>query len=68
MLILSRKLDEKIVLPTLKVTITVLEIRGTQVRVGIEAPDEVPIHRQEVWLRIQELEGDGSEGTSGTPQ
>lgn len=55
MLVLSRKCGERIVIPEQNITITVLEVRGEQVRLGITAPDDVPIHRQEVWARIKGL-------------
>jgi carbon storage regulator len=48
MLVLSRKKDEAIVVGD-NVVITVVEIRGDKVRLGIEAPKEVPVHRQEVF-------------------
>ena len=47
MLVLSRKLGEKIVIGD-NIVITVVEVRGDKVRLGIEAPSEVPVHRQEV--------------------
>jgi carbon storage regulator len=47
MLVLSRKKNESIVVDDL-IVITVVEIRGDKVRLGIEAPREVPIHRSEV--------------------
>lgn len=49
MLTLSRKVGQRIVVPGLGVVLTVLEVRGGQVRLGIEAPKEVAVHRQEVW-------------------
>lgn len=53
MLVLTRKLEEVIrVGDTVK--ITVLEVRSGQVKLGIEAPPEVPVHREEVYARIQE--------------
>lgn len=52
MLVLSRKLGESIVIDG-AVTITVVQIRGDKVRLGIEAPKEVPVHRQEVFEKIQ---------------
>ena len=55
MLVLSRKCGERIVIPEQNIIITVLEVRGEQVRLGISAPDDVPIHRQEVWERIKEF-------------
>jgi carbon storage regulator len=48
MLVLSRKKNESIVINN-NVTITVVEIRGDKVRLGIVAPKEVPVHRQEVF-------------------
>jgi carbon storage regulator len=47
MLVLSRKRDERIVIGE-NIVITVVEVRGDKVRLGIEAPTEVPVHRQEV--------------------
>jgi carbon storage regulator len=51
MLVLSRKRDEKIVIGD-EVVITVVEIRGDKVRLGIEAPNHVPVHRAEVHAAI----------------
>lgn len=47
MLVLSRKRDERIVIGD-NIVITVVEVRGDKVRLGIEAPNDVPVHRQEV--------------------
>ncbi|MDA1169399.1 MAG: carbon storage regulator CsrA [bacterium] len=52
MLVLSRKRDEKIVIGD-SITITVIEIRGDKVRLGIEAPRHVAVHRQEVYEAVQ---------------
>ena len=52
MLVLSRKKDEKIIIGD-NITIMVIEIRGDKVRLGIEAPREVTVHRQEVYEAIQ---------------
>jgi len=52
MLVLSRKKNESIVINDV-IVITVVEIRGDKVRLGIEAPREVPIHRSEVLAAIQ---------------
>lgn len=51
MLVLSRKRDESIVINN-DITITVVDIRGDKVRLGIKAPKEVPVHRQEVYDAI----------------
>lgn len=53
MLVLARKIDEAIVIDE-NITIRVLEVKGGQVKLGIEAPGDVPIHREEVYLRIAE--------------
>lgn len=52
MLVLSRKKDEKIVIGD-SISIMIVEIRGDKVRLGIEAPREVTVHRQEVYDAIQ---------------
>jgi carbon storage regulator len=52
MLVLSRKKNESIVINN-DITVTVVEIRGDKVRLGIVAPKEVPVHRQEVYEAIQ---------------
>jgi len=51
MLVLSRKKDESIVINNDN-TIVVVEIRGDKVRLGVEAPKEVPVHRREVFEAI----------------
>jgi carbon storage regulator len=51
MLVLSRKKNESIVINN-DITITVVEIRGDKVRLGIVAPKDVPVHRQAVWEAI----------------
>lgn len=65
MLALSRKKNEALVIDN-KIEVTILEIKGDQVKVGISAPKEVPIYRKEVYLQIQEankqsLEAEGFE-------
>jgi carbon storage regulator len=52
MLVLSRKKGEKICIND-DITLTVVEIRGDKVRLGIDAPDEVPVHRKEIYDAIQ---------------
>jgi carbon storage regulator len=46
MLVLTRKLGERIVIDD-RITVTVLEVRGNRIRLGIDAPNEIPIKRQE---------------------
>lgn len=53
MLALSRKKNEALVINN-DIEITVLDIRGDQVKIGISAPKEVPVYRKEVYLQIQE--------------
>jgi carbon storage regulator len=53
MLVLSRKTGEQIVVPGCQVTVTVLEVRGDNVRIGVSAPAHVAVHRREVWLRLR---------------
>ncbi len=52
MLVLSRQRDESIVIGD-NVVVTIVDIRGDKVRLGIEAPGEIPVHRQEVYQAIQ---------------
>ena len=52
MLVLSRKKNESIIIDD-HITITVVEIRGDKVRLGIEAPKEISVHRREVFEAIQ---------------
>ncbi len=61
MLILSRRTDESIVIGD-EVTITILSVKGKQVRIGITAPPDVSVHREEIYQRIQA--GDPEEGTA----
>ena len=60
MLVLSRKKGEKIIIGD-NITITVVEIRGDKVRLGIEAPREVPVNRQEVHEAIQREDAEQAE-------
>lgn len=53
MLALSRKKNEAIIINN-NVEVTILEVKGDQVKIGITAPKEVPIYRKEVYLQIQE--------------
>ena len=53
MLVITRKPGERICLGD-DVTVTVLEISGSTVRIGIEAPAEIPIYRHEIWAAVKE--------------
>lgn len=71
MLVLSRKKNESIVIND-DITIVVVEIRGDKVRLGVEAPKEVPVHRNEVYEAIRRNQqsnvsdavGDGAPGVA----
>jgi carbon storage regulator len=68
MLVLSRKKNESIVINN-DITIVVVEIRGDKVRLGVEAPKEVPVHRREVYDAIRRNEsGDGKAAASESDQ
>lgn len=62
MLVLSRKKNESIIIND-NVVVTVIEIRGAKVRLGFDAPKDVPIHRREVYDAIQDpkMTGDSRE-------
>jgi carbon storage regulator len=51
MLILTRKVGEKLVIGE-NVTVTVLGVKGIQIRIGIDAPREIQVHREEIYQRI----------------
>jgi carbon storage regulator len=64
MLVITRRPGERICLGD-DITITVLEVSGQTVRLGIEAPSEVPIYRHEIWLAIK-AENEAAAGTDVT--
>ncbi len=49
MLVLSRRVGERIVVPDVDVVFTVVSVQGGQVRLGVSAPAEVAVYREEVW-------------------
>ena len=58
MLVLTRKCDESVVIGAAKrfdrlIKVTVIEIRDGKVKLGFEAPDDVPVHRLEVWEQMR---------------
>lgn len=71
MLVLSRKKNESIVIND-DITIVVVEIRGDKVRLGVEAPKEVPVHRNEVYEAIrrsqQVAQQPAEQDATGTPE
>ena len=72
MLVLSRKCDESVVIAE-NIVVTVIEVRGDRVRLGIQAPRDVPIHRHEIWASIQQQEAVAAvdtavSGANSTPE
>ena len=66
MLVLSRQRDESIVIGD-NVVVTIVDIRGDKVRLGIQAPGEIPVHRQEVFEAIQRENRKSGQLQSGGP-
>jgi len=66
MLVLSRKKNESIVIND-DITIVVVEIRGDKVRLGVEAPKEVPVHRREVYDAIKRNEASDTSAGQADP-
>ncbi len=60
MLILTRRIGESVYIGD-EIRLTVLGVRGTQVRIGINAPKEVPVHREEIYYRIKNEQSGGSD-------
>ena len=58
MLVLTRSPQERLFINQEQIVVTVLEIKGNQVRFGIDAPREISVHREEVYLRIKQEESE----------
>jgi carbon storage regulator len=54
MLVLTRKPGEALVVPGCNITITVVSVRGSRVRLGVVAPPEVAVHREELWNKLRD--------------
>lgn len=59
MLVLSRHKNERIMIGD-DICVTIVEVRGDKVRIGIDAPQQIPVHRQEIYDLIHGGKGDGS--------
>jgi carbon storage regulator len=67
MLVLTRKLGERILVPDCDLTVTVVAIEGNSIRLGITAPVDLTVYREEVWHRIRKLVKDPAVTEQGTP-
>lgn len=63
MLVLSRQRDESIMIGD-NIVVTIVDIRGDKVRLGIQAPQEIPVHRQEVFEAIKREKGQAEHSRS----
>lgn len=68
MLILTRRVGETLMIGD-EVSVTVLGVKGNQVRIGVNAPKEVAVHREEIYARIKkEQEGENTEVAADLPE
>ncbi|AOZ67357.1 TPA: carbon storage regulator CsrA [Haemophilus influenzae] len=63
MLILTRKVGESILIGN-DISITILSVRGNQVKLGVEAPKEVSVHREEIYQRIKQMKDEQLDSSS----
>jgi carbon storage regulator len=67
MLILTRRVGETLMIGD-EVTVTVLGVKGNQVRIGVNAPRDVPVHREEIYERIKREQAEGVEHSPDSEQ
>ncbi|HQU14684.1 MAG: carbon storage regulator [Chromatiales bacterium 21-64-14] len=67
MLILTRRVGETLMIGD-EVTVTVLGVKGNQVRIGVNAPKEVAVHREEIYERIKREQQDQNHGGGGAAE
>ena len=67
MLILTRRVGETLMVGD-QVTVTVLGVKGNQVRIGVNAPKEVSVHREEIYMRIQAEKNGQADGGAAVSQ
>ncbi len=65
MLALARKVNETIVINN-NIEVTILEVKGDQVKVGINAPKSIPVYRKEIFLQIQEANKEAAENAAAS--
>ncbi len=65
MLVLTRSIGERLIINDGEIKISVLEVKGNQVRIGIDAPRDVSVHREEVFDRIRAESQEKSDTTLG---
>ena len=63
MLILTRKVGESVLIGN-DISITILSVRGNQVKLGVEAPTEVSVHREEIYQRIKQMKDEQLDSSS----
>lgn len=68
MLVLTRSIGERLIIGDGEIILRILEIRGNQVRLGIAAPLNIPIHREEIYQRIKEKENAEADAVSEMSQ
>jgi carbon storage regulator len=66
MLILTRRVNESLWIGK-DVKVTILGLKGNQVRIGIDADKSIPVHREEIWKKIQEEQQQGNNDTDTKP-